>query len=348
MTTVARAPGRVNLIGEHTDYNDGLVLPMAIGLATTVTATPRADTLLRCRARAFDEVAEWPVGEVPDGPPWARYVAGCAALLGRPDGAELTVEGDLPLGAGLSSSASLEVGVLLALGGDGDRVALARLAQRVEHEVVGVRSGLMDQLAVALGRAGHALLVDCRSLEVDEVPVPEGVRVVVVDSGLPRTLAGSAYNQRRAECEAAAAALGVTSLRDADSWAIEPLLARRVRHVLTENARVLAAAAALRAGDVAEVGRLLLASHASLRDDYEVSSPGLDALVEVLASTPGVHGARLTGAGLGGCAIALADTDAADDVAASAVDRYRARTGHRATAWVTGAAAGAQVRHFAL
>jgi galactokinase len=362
---VVRSPGRVNLIGEHTDYNAGLVLPMALQLGTDVAVRRRDDGVLRSVARRFDAADERTLADLDpaDGPEWMRYVAGCAALLqhtGRPlPGADLLVDGDLPLGSGLSSSASLELGVLVALAsltGDPPPAAeLARLGQRVENEVVGVRSGIMDQLVIAAGRAGAALLIDCRSLAIEAVPLPDGVRVLVLDSAVPRTLAGSAYNDRRAECESAVRKLQafrpqLRALRDATeadlaAWgdALTDTERRRARHVVTENARVRAAAGAMRAGDVVTVGRLMAVSHASLRDDYQVSGPELDRLVEIAAGTPGVLGARLTGAGFGGCAVALAEAGAAEEAAASIPGRYRRETGRDGSGLVGVPSAGTSV-----
>jgi galactokinase len=309
VTVRAFAPGRVNLIGDHTDTTGGLVLPMAIHLGTTVEVE-RGGREVRLRSDAEDEpavvaldVAEPAAVE----PAWARYVAGVVAEVRPSAGARGTVTTTLPVGAGLSSSAALEVAVALALGFDGAPVALALACQRAEHAASGVPSGIMDQLASAAGVEGSALLIDCTTLDRTPVPLPPDVEVVVVHSGEPRALAGSAYAERRRQCEAAEAVVG--PLRSASPEAVaaidDPLLRRRARHVVTENARVRDAAAALRAGDAVAAGAAMAASHASLRDDFEVSTPALDRLVAELAATPGVFGARLTGAGFGGCAVAL-------------------------------------------
>jgi galactokinase len=235
-------------------------------------------------------------------------VAGVVAEVRPTEGATGTVSTTLPVGAGLSSSAALEVAVALALGFDGSPVELARACQRAEHAASGVPSGIMDQLASAAGVAGHALLIDCTSLERTPVPLPPDVEVVVVHSGEARALAGSAYAERRRQCEAAEAEIGPLRAASVDAATSlgDPVLRRRARHVVTENARVREAAAALAAGDVAAAGRAMTASHASLRDDFEVSTPALDRLVDELSATDGVHGARLTGAGFGGCVVALA------------------------------------------
>jgi galactokinase len=363
---IVRSPGRVNLIGEHTDYNDGWVFPAALDRGTYLAARRRADGVLRVRAAVLGERDEVALADLrpAEGPQWTRYVRGSVALAreapagGAADvrGADLLIDGDLPIGAGLSSSASIELGVLAvatALAGRGlDPVALARLGHRVENEIVGVRTGIMDQLAVACGKAGHALLIDCRTLDTEPVPLPDGVRILVLDSAVPRALAGSAYNQRRAECESALAALRTTepSLRALRDVSRELLTARRAglgevelrraRHVVSENERVLDGVAALRRGDVHEFGRLMTSSHASLRTDYEVSCPELDTLVAIALDTPGVLGARLTGAGFGGCAVALAETAAATTAAAAIGALYREVSGRDGHAFVCTPSAG--------
>jgi galactokinase len=361
---VVRSPGRVNLIGEHTDYNGGWVLPAAIDLGTDVLARRRGDRELHVTSSTLGEtdVASLDDPRPTGGSSWARYVRGAAALLQATGadlpGCDVLVGGDLPLGAGLSSSASVTLGVLTTFtalaGTDVDLVELARLGQRVENEVVGVASGIMDQLAVACGRAGHALLIDCRAVTVEPVPVPAHLRLLVLDSGVPRRLAESGYNQRRAECDRAVAALqhadpSVTALRDATPELLlaadehlDEVAARRVRHVVTEDQRVLDAVAALRVGDGATVGRLLVESHASLRDDYEVSIDELDVLVDLALEEDGVLGARLTGAGFGGCAVALVEATAAEHAVERIVRRYRARTGQPGSGFACTIADGAR------
>jgi galactokinase len=318
---VARAPGRVNLIGEHTDYNDGFVLPMAIDRATWIALRPRDDRRVRLRSLLFDDEVEIDLDALArGGPGWAEYVKGVAWAL-REGGEELrgwdgVVAGDVPLGAGLSSSASLELcaarAFAAASGLEWDARKMAVRSQRAENEWVGMKCGIMDQLVSAAAEEGAALLIDCRSLETTAVPLPEDVAVVVLDTSTRRGLVDSAYNERRAQCEAAARALDLPALRDvalarliAGAVRMDGTTLRRARHVVTENERTLHAVEALKKGDVQALGRLLDASHESLRDDFEVSSPALDAMVASAQKDPACYGARMTGAGFGGCAVAL-------------------------------------------
>ncbi|HEY2385429.1 MAG TPA: galactokinase [Candidatus Binatia bacterium] len=340
----ATAPGRVNLMGEHTDYNGGLVLPTAIPQSCEVALARRVDGRVRVvSALVAAAPREYQLGEERREGDWLDYVAGCTAAL-LADGHSLTgfdarIASSVPVGAGVSSSAALAVSVLRALRAVFalalDDVALARLAHRAEHDFVGARVGIMDQLAASLADERSALFLDTRSLDYERVALPPSVDLVVLDSGVAHRHATGGYNARRAECERACALLGVTSLRDLEASApldalLEPL-GRRVRHVLSENARVVAAVAALRAGDVAALGRLFSASHASQRDDYEVSCPEIDALVGVASADPRVAGARLTGGGFGGAVVLVAEAGTAAAVAVRAATAYAERTGLRAT-----------------
>jgi galactokinase len=305
------APGRVNLIGDHTDYMGGLVLPLAIGLGTEITGD-RGGNWVMLGSERFDGVAEIPLdgGDDPTKvePPWARYVAAVVAELQPDNGLVGMVHSDLPPGGGLASSAALEVALAAALGADlGDPIGVAQACQRAEQRAVGVPCGIMDQLVAVAAEVDQVLRIDCRSLSVEKLPFPEDAEILVVDSGKPRELSGSAYAQRRKECEAAEDVVG--PLRDASPSAVEaiddPGLRRRARHVTTENERVDALGAALAEGQLRYAGELLVASHASLRDDFDVTTPALDALVVALRGVPGVYGARVTGAGFGGCVVAL-------------------------------------------
>jgi len=359
---VAEAPGRVNLIGEHTDYNEGHVLPLAID-RTVAVAGARREGDVRARALDCGEEDEFPpegVAPAPGGG-WRNYVRGVAWALGeaghRLRGLDLAFTGDVPAGAGLSSSAALEVALAAAFaaasGFSLERRELALLAQRAENGFVGVQCGIMDQLSAVFGREGHALLIDCRSLEVEPLPLAleeRGAAIVVVDSAVRRSLGDSAYNERRRECAVAAAALGAPTLRDVTAQALEArraelpeTLYRRARHVATEEARVAAAALALRRGDLEALGRLLYESHDSLRDDFQVSCPETDLLVELAAGVEGVLGARLTGAGFGGCTVNLVRTSALESFRRAVTETYRTRTGLAAEVHVVHAAEGVRV-----
>ncbi len=361
---LCRAPGRVNIIGEHTDYNQGLVLPTAIDRYVFVAASPSAKPLLRVYAADLDEDVALPADrpQAPPVPRWALYVQGVAWELVRAGvrlrGMTAAVGGDLPVGAGLSSSAALEVAVALALlavaGVHLERRQVALLAQRAEEEFVGVRCGIMDQFASALSRPGCALFLDCRSLEYSHVPLPPSLVLVVCDTGVRRALQDSAYNQRRRECEEAAALLGrirpqMCTLRDLELEdlplleGLPPPLGRRARHVVTENRRVREAVAALREGNAAALGALLDAAHASLRDDFAVSIPELEAMKAAADSAPGCMGARLVGAGFGGAVLALVQRAAATAFVAAAADAYRASSGREGAFLVCEAAGGAEV-----
>ena len=346
-----RAPGRVNLIGDHTDYQDGLCLPMAIDRDVLVAARPSDSGRVVVRSLDLGEVVDVAADSSDEPaavePAWGRTVAAVVRVLTARGvswtGIEAAVASTIPIGSGLSSSAAFEVALCLCLSDaagtaiDGRGLALA--AQEAEHLATGVPCGVMDQMASVYGRAGHALLLDCRTLAVTPVPLPRDIEVLVVHSGLPRTLATSEYAQRRAACEAAAARLEVATLRDAtpDQVALDP----RSRHVVSENARVLEFVAALRGDDRRELGPLMLASHASLRDDFEVSTPELDLLVDLLVEH-GALGARLTGAGFGGCVIALVEAGSAEDIGERVCAQYATGTGLSPEAFPVVASDGAQ------
>lgn len=319
MSRRAWAPGRVNLIGDHTDYSGGVALPLAIGLGVEIRGDSGGDWVI-LGSEGSDGIAEMPlVVHHPDKvePPWARYVAGVVAEMQPREGLIGTIRSTLPSGVGLASSAALEVAVAVALGADlGDPIAVAEMCQRAEHRAVGVPCGIMDQFCIVAAVEHAALLLDCGTLEAEAVPMSEDVEVAIIDSGQPRHLAASPYARRRTECAEVERLIG--PLRDASLEEIDaiegPVLWRRARHVITENQRVDATALALEDGDLLRAGDLMVASHMSLRDNYEVSTPRLDTVVDHLRSTPGVFGARLTGAGFGGCVVALCATDARLDL----------------------------------
>jgi galactokinase len=359
-THVIRAPGRVNLIGEHTDYNDGFVLPCAIDRDTVVAARLSEVGVLASVAADFGmAVDRMPLGQGFSAATdeWANYVRGVAIALAEDgvtlSGAQLAIAGNVPLGSGLSSSASLEVAVGAALLALADKplspTRLAQIAQHAENAFVGCQCGIMDQLIAARGVAGHALLIDCRSLDCTPVALPDGVAVIIAHSGVRHAHAGGEYNDRRAECDRAAAHYGVAALRDLDLIALEngkarldDIAFRRARHVVTENARTLAAAEALAAGNLIEMGELMAASHASMRDDFEITVPAVDALVDVAAHAIGRNGgARMTGGGFGGCIVALCQTAQADAVTQAIAHEYRDPDGNPAEVFVCRAMGGA-------
>ncbi|MDP8922483.1 MAG: galactokinase [Chloroflexota bacterium] len=339
----ADAPGRVNLIGEHTDYNGGFVLPIAIPQRTQVELARRDDELVRATSHELEpgRVREYRLGAERPAGDWLDYLQGVTAILRGEGhglgGFEARIESDVPLGSGLASSAALEVALLRVLrdaaGLAIDDVTLARLGQRVENEFVGARVGIMDQLAASLADQRRALFVDTRSLAYERVPLPPDVELVVINSGVSHSNVSGEYNTRRAECEAACRVLGVAELRDvvpADLPRVEALpepLNRRARHVVTENARVLDAVAAMRTGDAERLGRLFYASHASMRDDYEVSIPEIDLLVDLARADPDVVGARLTGGGFGGSVVILAGAGTGRRVGAEVARAYAERSG---------------------
>jgi galactokinase len=360
-----RAPGRVNLIGEHTDYNGGFVLPMAIERETVVAAAPRSDERVRVYSLNLEEAAEFDL-EHPGEPRrglWLDYVEGVArALISQGErlrGADLMILSDVPPGAGLSSSAALEVSTGLALlsvaGREVDRMALAFAGQQAEHTYVGTMCGIMDQFIAALGREGHALLIDCRAQTAEPVPLDtREVAIAICDTRVRHELSSSEYNTRRAECERGVELLGeylpgITQLRDVsveEFGKYGPLLPepirRRCRHIVTENERTLRAAAALRRGDLVELGRLINSSHESLRDDFEVSCAELDALVEVALACEGVLGSRMTGGGFGGSTVSLVRRNLLESFRQEVTAGYERRTGLTTNIYVSEAGDGAK------
>ncbi len=347
------APGRVNLIGEHTDYNEGFVLPIAVDIFLCVAAKPRNDKTVRIVAADLNDSDEFSLDEIvrDETANWRNYPRGVAWAI-QQNGIELrgvdaVVASDIPMGAGLSSSAAIEVGFALTflhfVNADVPRPTLAQWCQLAEHKFAGVQCGIMDQMIVLLGKENHALLLDCRDLSHQLVPLPKGIAFIVADTGVPRSLAASEYNIRRQQCEEAVQLLSkllerpLESLRDVTPEELAQVfnempdpIRRRARHVVTENNRVWAFQQAMREGALRRAGALLLASHASLRDDYEVSCRELDAMVKAVMSVDGVFGARLTGAGFGGACLAMVREDAVDKVLEEVPGKYKATVGEGA------------------
>ncbi|HEY2982044.1 MAG TPA: galactokinase [Anaerolineales bacterium] len=355
---VVRAPGRVNLIGEHTDYNDGFVLPMAIDRAAWIALRPRTDGRVRIRSLDLGEESAFELGRLEKGTGWVEYIKGVAnelQLAGNTlTGWEGVLSGDVPIGSGLSSSAAVELAAARAFaavsGIEWQPAQMARLAQKAENEWVGVKCGIMDQMVSAAARQGHALFLDCRSLACEHVPIPDEAAVVVMDTATRRGLVDSAYNERRGQCEEAAHFFGVAALRDVSMSDFErrqsglsDIVRRRARHIISENERVLEAAQALYANELARLGELFNASHESLRDDFEVSSAALDQIVEAAREQPACYGARMTGAGFGGCAVALIERDQAGAFVPAVLTAYRLRSGLEAEIFACKASAGATI-----
>ncbi len=360
---IFRAPGRVNLIGEHTDYNDGFVMPAALGLSTYVAVGGRDDRAVSVLSLDFEETATIALDDPGSGPTghWSDYVRGVAAVLqasGVPlGGANLVIKSDVPIGAGLSSSAAIEVSVALALlavvGRSLDRLDIAALCQRAEHQYAGTECGIMDQFISCFGRVGCALLLDCRSLAHELLDIPRTVRIVVCNTMVRHELAGGEYNQRRADCKEGVRLLrtklpDIRALRDIDTAQLTAVgktlperVYRRCHHVVTENARVLEAAQALRRLDLDSFGRLMVESHRSLRDDYEVSCRELDLMVESALACRDVYGARMTGGGFGGCTVNLVQVDAVDAFKENVSRRYASATGRTPAIHVCSAEDGA-------
>ena len=354
---VVRAPGRVNLIGEHTDYNDGFALPMALPFDTVLAISSDGDPVsgnVTISSGGFGEVVIDPSADPRAVASWARYIAGVVTLLGErgvpAGGWRATIETDIPTGASLSSSAAIEVaaitGLLARSGLSWAPIDIAELGQRVENEIVGIPSGLMDQFISAGAVEGHASLMDCRARTLIPTPLPDGIVVAVMDTMSRRQLVEGAYGDRRAACERAVAELGVRALRDATLEQVatlaDPTDRRRAHHVVTENQRTVDAVDALGHGDVARFGVLMSESHASLRDDYEVSGPALDAMVEIASAAPGCLGARMTGGGFAGCAVGLVETSRTEDFQRYVIDAFD-HGGETARVWICAPAAGAGI-----
>lgn len=358
---ISRAPGRVNLIGEHTDYNDGFVLPCAIDYQTMVAASPRPDYLIRVWAldmqEPYDELVISDAIAHSSQKPWSNYLRGVVQTFiqqGYPiKGADLVISGNVPQGAGLSSSASLEVAIAQVFQSmygllDFNTTKMALLAQYAENNYVGCQCGIMDQLISAQGLAHHALLIDCRSLQTQEVHIPEDVSVMIVNSNVQRGLVGSQYNTRRQQCETAARHYGVAALRDLNYQQLlqhrdnlDELCFKRAKHIVTENQRTLDAAKALAQNDIQTMGVLMAQSHASMRDDFEITVPPIDQLVAILQNAIGTAGgARMTGGGFGGCAVALMPEHLIEKVKLAVLEHYKAPNGQAATIYVCQAHAG--------
>jgi galactokinase len=359
-----RAPGRVNLIGDHIDYNDGFVMPAAINLSVFASVWPRDDRKLHIRSENFDDDIEFDLDDPQPAPRghWSDYAAGVAVMLERAGyrlrGARLQLRGEVPVGSGLSSSAAVEVATACALVANSelqiDRRELALLCQRAENEFVGARVGIMDQFVSLFGEARSALLLDCRSLDYRSLPLPDTVNLVICNTMVKHELASSAYNKRRAECEAGVRHLAqflpqVKALRDVTLEQLEQygrdlpeVIYRRCRHVITENMRVLAAGEALERHDLYRFGELMRGSHFSLRDDYQVSSTELDLMVELAFMSDGIYGARMTGGGFGGCTINIVDVPYVAEVTSFIARQYEHITKLRPEIYVCEASNGAE------
>jgi galactokinase len=362
--SIYRAPGRVNLIGEHTDYNEGFVMPAAIDLSTWAAIAPRTDRKIVVRSENFSETVEVDLNHPPERGRghWSDYPIGVAVKLEqagqRLSGADILVWGEVPIGSGLSSSAAIEIAIGYALldvcGAHIDRLALAKLCQRAENEFVGTRCGLMDQFVSCFGKAGHALMLDCRRLDYKLLRLPESVKLVVCNTMVKHELAASEYNTRRAQCEEGVRLLrrwlpDIRSLRDVTIDDLErfgdelpAVVRKRCRHIVGENARVVAAAAALDGENISDFGELMRQSHQSLRDDYEVSCEELDLMVDLADNVAGVIGARMTGGGFGGCTINLVQTDVVDSFKEVVRQGYAKTTRREPEIYVCSAAQGAE------
>ncbi len=356
---IVRAPGRVNLIGEHTDYNDGFVLPMAIDRAVWLALRPRADRRVIIRSLEQAQPTDFVLDEIQySAEGWSEYVKGMAFMLQEAgfdlSGWEGVLSSDVPIGSGLSSSAALEMAVGCAFAAVSafpfDGVQMARLGQKTENEWVGANTGIMDQMISANGRAGYALMIDCRDLSTQAIPLPENTVIVIMDTMTRHSHTDSGYNERRESCEQAAAYFGVSHLRDVSSEefqaraaGLDDVTRRRARHIISENQRVLDAAQAMKADDAVTLGKLMNASHASLCQDFEVTNDALDTMAEIAQGQSGCYGARMTGGGFGGCAVALVNTDSAQGFATAVAQQYQTATGLKPLVYICEATAGAGV-----
>ncbi len=356
---IIRAPGRVNLIGEHTDYNEGFVLPMAIDRAVCLAIRPRTDGYVELYSLDYQELGRFELANIEHhNSGWLEYIKGTVWAMQttgmRVCGLEGVLVGDVPLGAGLSSSAALEMATARAFTAVSNQpwhpAKMAKIGQTAENKWVGVHTGIMDQMISAAGQVDHALLIDCRSLETEAVPLPPGTTVVIMDTSTRRGLVDSAYNERRDQCEAAAAFFGVPALRDVDEATfnahapeLDELTRRRAKHVITENARVLKASAAMRAGDAVTFGQLMNASHASMQNDFEISNDMLNTMAALARQQPSCYGARMTGGGFGGCAVALVAAEGVDDFVTAVTSAYASATKLTPQIYVSPATSGAEI-----
>ena len=358
---IVRAPGRVNLIGEHTDYNDGFVLPMAIDHAVWLALRPRDDRTVRIFSLDLEVDSAFELDSLTKGSDWIEYPKSIAYELLKAGyelrGFDAVMTGDVPRGAGLSSSAAVELAVARAFaavsGIEWDAPKMAKLAQKAENEWVGVNCGIMDQMASAACKEGHALFLDCRSLEIQHAPLPKGVSIVILDTSTRRGLVGSAYNERRNQCEEAARWFGVKALRDVsveeferktkEEKGLNEVSLKRARHIVTENARVLEAIEVMRAGNIKRLGVLFNASHDSLRDDFEVTNDALNIMVDCAREQASCYGARMTGAGFGGCAVALVKEENAAEFVTAVSAAYRHRSNMEAAVYVCRPSEGASL-----
>ncbi len=358
---LVRAPGRVNLIGEHTDYNDGFVLPMAIDRAVWLALRPRDDRTVRLFSLDLEADSAFELDSLTKGSDWIEYPKSIAYELMKAGyelrGFDAVMTGDVPRGAGLSSSAAVELAIARAFaavsGIEWDAPKMAKLSQKAENEWVGVNCGIMDQMASAACKEGHALFLDCRSLEIQHAPLPNGVSVVILDTSTRRGLVGSAYNERRNQCEEAARWFGVKALRDVsveeferktkEESGLNKVSLKRARHIITENARVLEAVEVMKAGNVKRLGELFNASHDSLRDDFEVTNDALNVMVDCAREQVSCYGARMTGAGFGGCAVALVKEENAAEFVNAVSEAYRQRSNMEAAVYVCKPSEGASL-----